>query len=59
MIIFVDSRDLIFNIGSLKHDRLETNLLSLFAHSENLEWLTIISVIFLRSTLLLKRNTHN
>jgi len=40
-------------------DVLETNLLQLFVHPENSEWYSIISVIILRSMLLMNRNKHN
>jgi len=40
-------------------DRIETNLLQLFAQQENSEWFSIISVIILSSTLLLNRNKNN
>jgi len=36
----------------------EINLLQVLAHPENSEWFSIVSGIFLRSTLLLNRNTH-
>ena len=39
-------------------DRIETNLSQLFANLENSECFSIISVIILRSTLLLNRNKH-
>ena len=38
--------------------RLEMNLLQLFGQQENSEWLSIISLIFLRSTLLMNRNKN-
>jgi len=34
-------------------DQFEANLLQLFAHTQNSEWFSAISVIVLRSTLLL------
>jgi len=39
-------------------DRIETNLWQLFAQQENPEWFSIISVIILRSVLLLNRNKN-
>jgi len=40
-------------------DRLETNLLQLFAYTENSEWFSNFPFFFLSSTLLLNRNKHN
>jgi len=34
-------------------DRLEINLLQIFAHTQNSEWFSMILLLFLRSTLLL------
>jgi len=39
-------------------DRIETNLLQLFAQQENSEWFSVISVIILKSILLLNRNKN-
>jgi len=39
-------------------DRIETNLLQLLAQQENSEWFSIISVIVLKSLLLLNRNKN-
>ena len=39
-------------------DRIETNLWQLFAQQKNPEWFSIISVIILRSVLLLNRNKN-
>jgi len=39
-------------------DRIETNLLQLFAQQGNSEWFSIISVVILRSILLLNRNKN-
>jgi len=40
-------------------DRLEVNLLQLFVHAKNSEWISIISAIFLRSTLFPRKNKDN
>jgi len=43
----------------VRQDRLEKTNLQLFAHLENSEWFSIISVTFLRSTFLQNSNKHN
>jgi len=40
-------------------DRIDTNLLQLFAHPETTEWFSIISGIIFESTSLLNRNKYN
>ena len=42
--------DIVIGNFMFYQDRLEANLLQLFAHPENSEWFSVILLLFLRST---------